>query len=558
MPRPIDALFISYYANVDRWHNDADGDEAPPNLSRTRGVLSALSEDVWMKDEVDVVIDGQLYDFSRFLSWVRYGTTEQHARYDPFNMTLLGGTYYLNFLHQHGFDVRVANVADRRVLRELGRAYEPRFVLLSTTLLFDAADRDVVPAAVRQIRAEWPDAVIVLGGLMLVSYQKNMPRPHFARLLQDYGADAYVVSPRGELPLLEILRRGSLQALAAAPSVSSTYVVSGGRVLAPDDAPPEESPGMGDNYIRWSRLPQTDHLYHTVHMRTARSCAFQCAFCEYPINQGPLTLTPVDVVGRELAELKALGTVRSVVFTDDTFNVPLRRFKELLRELAKYEFEWYSFFRPQYADEETAQLMKDAGCRAIFAGLESVDDRVLSNMNKRAKADEYRRGIDQLKRHDIRVHANFIVGFPGETEQSARKIVSFLDDTGIEFCTVCTWAYIPSTPISARAGEFGIEGMGMQWRHNTMNSADAQALARTVAAEQKSAVHNAVRGEAWTEFLFYANGYTVDEVRSAVRCFNGCLGRDVSGDDLRGSAPYAALRSLLEAREMPAPRLGVG
>jgi p-methyltransferase len=290
-------------------------------------------------------------------------------------------------------------------------------------------------------------------------------------------------------------------------------------------------------------------------MRTARSCAFRCAFCEYPVNQGPLTLAPAQAVDTELAELQTLGTVQSIIFTDDTFNVPLRRFKELLRILAKYDFEWYSFFRPQYADEGTARLMKEAGCRAVFAGLESVDDAVLRNMNKTAKADDYKRGIEQLNRHDIRVHANFIVGFPGDTEESALKIIPFLDATGVEFCTVCTWAYIPSTPIGARAEEFGIEGMGVHWRHDTMTSNTAQILARHVATEQKSAVHNAVRGEAWTEFLLYANGFTVDEAQLAVSCFNNHLNRDVSMEEVRSSAGYAKLKPILERREMRRPGL---
>jgi Radical SAM superfamily len=555
MPRSIDALFISYYVNVDRWHNDDDPDGPVPSLARTRGLLSALAADVWMKDEVDIVIDGELYDFSRYLSLVRYGTTAEHARYDPFNMTPLAGSYYVNLLHE-SFDVRVANTADRHVLRQLGRAYQPRFVLLSTTLLFDAADRDVVPTAVRQIRAQWPDAVVVLGGLMLVSYQKNMPPARFGQLLLGYGADAYVVSPRGEQALIEILRRGSLPALLADPDIPATYLVSGQTVLPPARADDGELP-MAATHIRWSRLPQTDHLYHTVHMRTARSCAFRCAFCEYPVNQGPLTLAPTSAVEAELAELAALGTVRSIVFTDDTFNVPLRRFTELLRILARYEFEWYSFFRPQYANESTARLMKEAGCRAVFAGLESVDDTVLRNMNKTAKSADYRRGIDQLKRQDIQVHANFIVGFPGETEESALKIIPFLDETGIEFTTVCTWAYIPSTPIGARAAEFGIDGVGMRWRHDTMTSQTAQLLARQVATEQKSAVHNAVRGEAWTEFLLYANGFTVDEAQLAVSSFNRHLNRDVSMAEVTASAGYPELTAVLARRELPAPQRGL-
>jgi p-methyltransferase len=198
--------------------------------------------------------------------------------------------------------------------------------------------------------------------------------------------------------------------------------------------------------------------------------------------------------------------------------------------------------------------MQASHCRAVFAGLESVDEQVLKNMNKHAHPDDYRRGIEQLKKRGIQVHANFIVGFPGETEESAAKIPAFLDELELPFFTVCTWVYIPSTPIGARAKELGIRGLGMDWKHSTMDSQQAQTLARQVVASQKHAVHNTVRGEAWSEFMLYANGFDVEEVRLAVRTFNQFLGRDVAGDEIRATPEYARLRDVLERHEMPRPR----
>src|SRR3954470_7977854 len=87
MSEPIDALFIPYYVNVDRWHNDDSAELPVPSVARTRATLDALSDAEWMKDEVDLLVEGKLYDFSRFLSWVRYGTTREWSRYDPFSMT---------------------------------------------------------------------------------------------------------------------------------------------------------------------------------------------------------------------------------------------------------------------------------------------------------------------------------------------------------------------------------------------------------------------------------------------------------------------------------------
>jgi len=236
-----------------------------------------------------------------------------------------------------------------------------------------------------------------------------------------------------------------------------------------------------------------------------------------------------------------------------TFNVPLRRFKDLLRLLMKYDFSWYSFFRPQFADAETGRMMKESGCKAVFAGLEAADDTILANMNKRAKVDQYRRGIEQLKKNDIHVHANFIVGFPGETEATARKIARFIDEMEIDFCEICPWIYLPSTPIAKRAKEFGIQGMGGNWRHNTMTSHEAQHLAHDLAQAQTSAIHNGVRGKAWMEFMLYANGFSRDETRLAIGTFNRLLGQDVRREDLISGEACADLRAILHRHAFPKP-----
>ncbi len=550
MTEAIDVLFLSFYADLDRWHNDS-GPQVP-SLARTKALLEALNSERWMKDEIDLVVDGKLLDFSRFLSIARYGSTKEYRRYDPFNITLLAGSYFSNLLHQAGYSVKVANVVDRLVLQELECKYEPRFVLLSTTLLFDAVESQLIPDAVSRIRSLWPNAIIVLGGLLLVSYRRNLTPNSFARLLIKYDADVFIVSPTGEQPLLQVLAYDSLDELRASPPIPNTYIRTKSGISSATSVP-EVTQSMDQNYIRWSSLPQQEHLYHAVHTRTARSCAFSCAFCEYPVNQGPLTTIDLDTFDKELTELKLLGKVKSLVFTDDTFNVPLPRFKELLKILRRYEFEWYSFFRPQYTDRETAVLMKQSGCRAVFAGLESVDESVLKNMNKRARPEAYRRGLAELKSQDIAIHANFIVGFPGETAESAHKIVSFINDLALDFITVCTWVYIPSTPIGRQANTFSIDGFGVNWRHTTMDSDQAAALARAVVSEQNSAVHNAVRGEAWSEFLLYANGFSVSEVRLAISTFNTFVGRDVSMIEVESSPNFRTLQSILGKHELPLP-----
>jgi p-methyltransferase len=223
--------------------------------------------------------------------------------------------------------------------------------------------------------------------------------------------------------------------------------------------------------------------------------------------------------------------------------------------MAKFDFEWYSFFRPQFADPETVRLMKEAHCRGVFLGIESADDQILRNMNKAATVTAFKRGITELRRHDIRMHANFVVGFPGDTPDTSRKLVDFLDDTGIEFFTLAPFYYVHSTPIHQRAAEVGLEGAFERWRHDTMTSEQAFALTAELKRAPKYAIHapELAANNFWTEIMFYANGWTVDEARSAFRLFNRFEGMAVTAAELRAAPEYSGVAAALQRRPMPRP-----
>jgi p-methyltransferase len=546
VPQPITALFIPYYYDADRWHNDAAAGHGGGAESRARGKSARKAR---MTKE-GVTVDGRLLDLARLLSDIRYGTTAEYERYDSYSLTLLAGSYYLSFLRRNGVDVHVANSCSRYSLERLAARVEPRFVLLSTTLILENL---ILRDAIKRIRDAWPETIVVVGGLFLVEMQKTNPPDKFDNLLRSYGADVYVVSPRAECVVLDLLRCDSKRALLE-KRLPATYIVDG-RTVHPPDTLADTDLTMAEMYVRWGEHVPTDHLYHTVHTRTARSCAFVCAFCNFPVNQGPLTLMPVDAFERELRLLQRVGTVKSLIFTDDTFNVPQRRFKDLCRMMAKFDFEWYSFFRPQFADPETVRLMKEAHCRGVFLGIESADDQILRNMNKAATVTAFKRGITELRRHDIRMHANFVVGFPGDTPDTSRKLVDFLDDTGIEFFTLAPFYYVHSTPIHQRAAEFGLEGAFERWRHDTMTSEQAFALTAELKRAPKYAIHapELAANNFWTEIMFYANGWTVDEARSAFRLFNRFEGMAVTAAELRAAPEYSGVAAALQRRPMPRP-----
>jgi p-methyltransferase len=247
--------------------------------------------------------------------------------------------------------------------------------------------------------------------------------------------------------------------------------------------------------------------------------------------------------------------VRSLIFTDDTFNVPQKRFQELVRVLADFDFEWYSFYRCQFADEETARLVKESGCKGLFLGLESVDEQVLKNMNKATRLSSYERGLEQLARFEIPVHANFIVGFPGDRPENAQRVVDFVDRWDIAFYSVSPWFAAPSTPIWKERERYGVEGRYYDWKHATMSSAEAIELEQWMIDQPKRSVYlsQLSADTFWSEILLYSNGYSLDEARQVARAYNRFAGRDTSSAELDASPEIAALRRLLEAKPMAAP-----
>ena len=96
-----------------------------------------------------------------------------------------------------------------------------------------------------------------------------------------------------------------------------------------------------------------------------------------------------------------------------------------------------------------------------------------STLNKRVTPDDYKKGVALMKKHNIVTYASFIIGFPGETEETIQDIKNFIETSGIDFYNVKIFYYEHSTPIRNSSMELGLMGQGMNWTHNTMTSVEA-------------------------------------------------------------------------------------
>lgn len=551
MARSIDALFLSHYEDLDRWYNDHLVENPSRSGSSGQRAVDCAAEDPITRERrlrSSVRLDGHLYDQPRFLSWARYGTTVEYPRYDAFAFTHLSGSYFRSFLGRHGFEVEHLQAADRLSLAALAESIRPRYVLISTSLMSETAR---IMEVCQQVRAQWPDAGVILGGLGLVELFRSLHPLAMRHLLKAWRADAYVISPLGEEPLLEIL----LHSPDELPGLELPRTwVRGGDDYRLSTERAEEGLPIDETYVRWSRL-EPSSLYHTVNVRTARSCAFTCAFCTFKALQDEHEVNRPETFERELAELRDNGAVRSIFFTDDTLNVPPKRFKELCRVLRRFDFEWYSFFRPQHTDEEMAELMAESGCRGVFMGLESVDDAMLKRMHKSATHRTATRGISLLKRHDIACHVNFIIGYPGDVPANNRAIVPFMEEADVDFYCLGPYYHSPTAPIHQEREKYGLEGQFWRWKHDTMDIEQALELEEELIRTPTRAefVSELAQSTFWGEVMLLCNGFDVDQTKRIMGIYNHFAGVETSGEAVRGTPEFRELMGILESRELPRP-----
>jgi len=215
------------------------------------------------------------------------------------------------------------------------------------------------------------------------------------------------------------------------------------------------------------------YFKNTLQIRTASGCPFSCAFCSYPTTAKVWETSTADNVRSHLDSLVSIDGLKNLVFIDDTFNVPVERFVDLLKIFKEYEFGWYSFLRVQFINEEIVRHMKESGCLGVYLGVESASDAVLKNMNKQARSKDFSRGISLLNHYDIDYVAAFVLGFPGETEATLKQNLEFMEENKVKYYALKEFYYMENTRVYQMREAYGLEGMGAKWRHNTMSYAEA-------------------------------------------------------------------------------------
>ncbi len=414
-----------------------------------------------------VEVDGRKLNYVDLLNLVARSAGHE-ATFASGEIPNLAAVYLTNFLRRRGLSSEYVNLY--QLEKERLAAFldnDPLCVAITTTFY---VVNFPVTEMVEFIRERNDRVKVVVGGPLVANHARNYRGDDLQAALRDIGADFYILESQGEQTLTDLVR--ALRAGGDTGRVANLYYREDGRYVFSGAAP--ENNDLDENYVDWRALDGGD-LGPTLQTRTARSCAFKCAFCNYPTRAGALTLSSLETIEKEFDSMAQRGNVENVVFIDDTFNVPLSRFKDICRLLIRkrYGFKWFSYFRCSNSDTEAIDLMAESGCAGVFLGIESGSPAILKNMAKAAKIEQYARGIERLHRHGIVTFGSYIIGFPGETEATVQETIDFINQTQVDYYRAQMWYNEAGTPIHDQRDRFNIMGDGFVWSHASMDSLEA-------------------------------------------------------------------------------------
>ncbi len=191
--------------------------------------------------------------------------------------------------------------------------------------------------------------------------------------------------------------------------------------------------------------------YATTAIMTSRGCPFSCDFCSKPIFGDQFKWRTASNVVDEIEEVLGLGYDR-LWFADDCFTLNPKRLMSICDEIVKrgLKIDWECLSRVDTLDSEAVKKMKRAGCVRMFFGIESGNDCILALMKKQITINQARKALSLCEANDVKAGAFFIVGYPGENEETVLNTIEFASSLPLDYLSFTMPYPIPGTPLYER------------------------------------------------------------------------------------------------------------
>jgi tRNA-2-methylthio-N6-dimethylallyladenosine synthase len=211
---------------------------------------------------------------------------------------------------------------------------------------------------------------------------------------------------------------------------------------------------------KFDRLPEPRAEGPTAYVSIMEGCSKYCTYCVVPFTRGEEISRPFDDVIAEVAGLAAQG-VREVNLLGQNVNAyrgemhdgetaDLALLIEYVAAIEGIERIRFTTSHPLAFSDSLIEVYGRVPELVSFLHLpvQSGSDRVLAMMKRGHMAIEYKAKIRRLReiRPDITISSDFIVGFPGETEQDFQETMKLIEEVGFDHSFSFIYSRRPGTP----------------------------------------------------------------------------------------------------------------
>jgi anaerobic magnesium-protoporphyrin IX monomethyl ester cyclase len=204
---------------------------------------------------------------------------------------------------------------------------------------------------------------------------------------------------------------------------------------------------------------------------TSRGCTAGCKYCIKHVSyQYSIRLRSPESIVAELWELNRLG-IHNVHMYADLFTVSREQVMGMCDLIIKegLKVRWTCNSRVDYVDEEMLQRMAQAGNWLISWGIESGNEEILKQARKGYRMEQAHLALHWAKKAGIKNWGYFIIGLPGETEETIRQTIELSKKLPLDIALFHIAAPYPGTPFFFEVLENGWFRPGTRWEEIDMD-----------------------------------------------------------------------------------------
>lgn len=272
------------------------------------------------------------------------------------------------------------------------------------------------------------------------------------KILEQYPAIDYLVTGEGEKAMAEL-------AAGAAPGTIQGLVYRDGTSIKDN--------GLRTDLVELDSLPFP--AYHklegfpkrfeaalfnypkapTATIISSRGCPYQCSYCDRSVYRRSFRFNSPEYLYEHMAFLKKNFNVRHVFFYDDLFTFNRERIEKFCSLLLQKPLgmTYNCAVRVGHIDDALLKMLKASGCWMVSLGIESGAPEILARHKTKVDFNEMKTTVARIQKAGIRAKGLFMMGLPGETEETVKMTTDFINGLGLDDMNMTKFTPFPGSPI---------------------------------------------------------------------------------------------------------------